>query len=202
MQGISAPRCPTATPSVHPRPRTAGQPQVTWLRSLRTCISPRATQNPDARDPSPGPKVPLVGTTGSNKRETLAYWAPSGRFQAPGICAHSAAWGQLRMERMEPCAHSGRAASEEQRPTCLPHPRPARVRWLCLVLTVWVRDAGGARGRWAMVNRSPPAHSKWLPPIPHLVSQSSCYGLPGRLPWVTQPRKRGACVGRQELAGC
>lgn len=104
--------------------------------------------------------------------------------------AHIAAWGQLRLELVEPCAHSRWAASEEQRHTCLPHPRPARVRWLCLVLTVWVRDAGGARGRWAMVNRSPPAHSKWLPPIPHLVSQSSCYGLPGRLLWVTQPRKR------------
>lgn len=103
--------------------------------------------------------------------------------------AHSVAWGQLRLELKEPCARSRRAAAaEEQRPTCLPHPRPARVRWLCLVLTVWVRDAGGARGRWAVVNRSPPAHSKWLPPIPPPGSgravamgyQGGCHGLPNQ----------------------
>lgn len=185
LQGINAPRCPTATPSVHPWPRIARQPQVTWLNNLGTCISPRATQNLDARDSSPGAKVPLLGTTGSDKRGTLACWAPV--WKVPG------SWGmrtaQRGLELMEPCAHSRRAA-ENKGSRAFSHPRPARVRWLCLVLTVWVRDAGGARGRWARVNRSPPAHSKRLPPIPHLVPQSSCYGIPGRLPWVTQLRKR------------
>lgn len=202
MQGISAQRCPTATPSVHPRPRTAGQPQGTWLGSLGDLHLPTRDPEPGCTRSFPRGKSPAPGHNRVRQERDISVLG-SGLLGSRLLgYAHRAAWGQLRMELIEPCAHSGRAASEEQRPTCLPHPRPARVRWLCLVLTVWVRDAGGARGRWAMVNRSPPAHSKWLPPIPHLVSQSSCYGLPGRLPWVTQPRKRGACVGWQELADC
>lgn len=98
----------------------------------------------------------------------------------------SAAWGSWsRWSHVH--ALGGRAASEEQRPTCLPHPRPACVRRLCLVLAVRCGTlAVGARGRWAVVNRSPPAHSKWLPRPTRfrravaMGYQGGCHGLPDR----------------------
>lgn len=67
-----------------------------------------------------------------------------------------------------------------------PPPALARVREALFGPHCPVRDAGGARGRWAVVNRSPPAHSKWLPRptwfrrAVAMGYQGGCHGLPDR----------------------
>lgn len=146
--------------------------------------------HPRPRSTCPYPSGPVLppGTSvraGSGKRWMLAYWAPV--WKIPGSWGtRSAAWGSWsRWSHVH--ALGGRAASEEQRPTCLPHPRPACVRRLCLVLAVRCGTlAVGARGRWAVVNRSPPAHSKWLPRPTRfrravaMGYQGGCHGLPDR----------------------
>lgn len=93
--------------------------------------------------------------------------------------------GSARLERMEPCARSRWAVSEEQRPTCLPHPRGARCAEAlfgpyCLGAGCWRCPRQVGRG-------NSPAHSKWFfSPLTLFCSavamgyQGGCHGLPDR----------------------
>lgn len=142
-----------------------------------------------ARAPSPVAQFchpAQLSAPGPKERWMLATWGPV--WEVPGSWGmHSTAWSQLsRWNRAH--ALSGQQHLKNKGPRASPT-RAIMCEEALFGPHCPVRDAGGARGRWAVVNRSPPAHSKWLAPAPP-GSQNCCYGLPGRLPWVTGPRKR------------
>lgn len=179
MQGISAQRCPTATPSVHPRPRTAGQPQGTWLGSLGDLHLPTRDPEPGCTRSFPRGKSPAPGHNRVRQERDISVLG-SGLLGSRLLgYAHRAAWGQLRMELIEPCAHSGRAASEEQRPTCFPPPAPGT----CAVALFGPHCLGA--GRWRCPRQV--GHGKSLSTRPLQMASSHpppCFAE--QLLWVTR----------------
>lgn len=171
---------------------------------MGTCISPRV---PHRLYPGPGSTQLFPSgnssATGHNQvrqeRDISGLGSPV--WKVPGSSGmNTAQRGSARLERMEPCARSRWAVSEEQRPTCLPHPRGARCAEA--LFGPYCPGAGCWRCPRQVGRGNSPAHSKWPFP-PHPVPQCSCYGLPGRLPWVTGPRKRErAWDGGSVRAGC
>lgn len=144
-------------------------------------------QDPAARAPSPVAQFchpAQLSAPGPEERWMLAYWAPV--WEVPGSWGmHSTAWSQLsRWNRVHTCSRRA-AASEEQRPTCLPHPRHHVCRGF-----VW--SSLSSAGRWRcprQVGRGKSLSTRPLQmaPPPHPVRrtvamgyQGGCHGLPDR----------------------
>lgn len=192
-----------------PRPSTRGlAPPVipkwpglaAWDLYVPTREHTGLIQNPAARAPSPVAQFchqAQLCAQGPEERWMLAYWAPV--WEVPGSWGmHSTAWSQLsRWNRVHALGGQQRLKNKG--------PRASPTRAIMCAEALFgphcpVRDAGGARGRWAVVNRSPPAHSKWLPRPTRFAEQ---------LLWVTRAvamgyrtEEAGACVGWRERAGC
>lgn len=95
------------------------------------------------------------------------------------------------MEPKEPCARSRRAGGVWRTKAHVPPPpAPGMCAEALFGPRCPVRDAGGGCPRQVGRGKSLSTRPLQMAPPPHPVPQSSCYGLPGRLPWVTGPRKR------------
>lgn len=184
-----------------PHPSTRGLARLVILKWPASAawgpLSPhaRVTHQPHPRPRStcPYPSVPVLppGTSvraGSGERWMLAYWAPV--WKIPG------SWGYALssvgvMEPMEPCARSRRAGGVWRTKAHVPPPpAPGMCAEALFGPRCPVRDAGGGCPRQVGRGKSLSTRPLQMAPPPRPVPQSSCYGLPGRLPWVTGPRKR------------
>lgn len=198
LQGINAPRCPTATPSVHPWPRTTGQPQGIWLRSLRTCNSPMRYPEPERTPILPqGQKSRSGAQPGPTWEERLLGSGLEGSRLREYM--HSAAWGLLRLELKEPWALLAGGVWRTKA-----HVPPPPTPGTCAVALFGPHCLGA--GRWRCPRQVGRGKSLSTRPL-QMASSHPPPGSAEQLLWVTRAvamgyptEEVGACVGWQELA--